>query len=526
MNTTWLDKSQILYFVCNKFYKLQGETMRTLKISLLVFILSIGVYAQEGWFQQASGTNYPLYGVFFTDSNNGTVVGKNGKILRTTNGGITWMTQTSGTIYYLSSVFFTDSNNGIAVGELGTILRTTDGGANWILQSSGTTEWLSDVYFSDANNGTAVGIGGTILRTTDGGMSWTSQPSGTFTALMGVSFSSASVGTAVGGYGTILRTTNGGTTWISQLSGTSSFLVGVISIDENNVIAVGDSGTILKTTDGGTTWTLQTSGTAYVLYGVSFTDLDIGNAVGNGGTILRTIDGGTVWTSQSSGVENALYDVFFSDSNKGTAVGDSGIILRTVNGGVPVELISFTAEVLENKVELNWSTATETNNSGFEILRFAQKDNIEWDEIEFVPGHGTTTESQHYSFTDNNVSPGKYQYKLKQIDYDGTFEYSQIVEVEIPFVNKFSLSQNYPNPFNPITKIKFEIPGQARNDIALVTLKVYDILGREVAALVNEEKPSGEYEVEFNGNALTSGIYFYQLKAGEYSETRKMVLMK
>jgi photosystem II stability/assembly factor-like uncharacterized protein len=495
--------------------------LRTLKISLLVFILSITISAQEGWFQQISGTNYPLYGVCFTDSNNGTTVGGNGTILRTSNGGITWMTQTSGTTYYLSSVFFTDSNNGIAVGELGTILRTTNGGTNWISQTSGTIEWLGDVYFSDVNNGTAVGIGGIILRTTNGGTSWTSQSSGTFTALMGVSFSNASVGTVVGGYGTVLKTTNGGTTWISQSSGISSFLVGVTSIDENNVIAVGDSGTILKTTDGGTTWTSQTSGTSYVLYGVSFTDLDIGTAVGNGGTILRTIDGGAVWTSQSSGVENALYGVFFTDSSEGTAVGDSGIILRTVNGGIPVELISFTAEVFECKIELNWSSATEINNSGFEIFRFIQNENNEWNTIGFVLGHGTTTETQNYFFTDNDVKPGKYQYKLKQIDYDGTFEYSQVVEVEIPFVNEFSLSQNYPNPFNPTTSLQYAISSRQ-----FVTLKVYDLLGREVAILVNEEKPAGEYEVEFNGANLPSGIYFYQLKAGEYIETRKMVLLR
>jgi len=213
-----------------------------------------------------------------------------------------------------------------------------------------------------------------------------------------------------------------------------------------------------------------------------------------------------------------------------------GTVLHTSNGGTPVELILFSANYLENKksVELNWSTATETNNSGFEILR-STKEN-DWTKVGFFPGHGTTTETQHYSFTDNDVKPGKYQYKLKQIDYDGSFEYSQIVEVDIPFVNEFSLSQNYPNPFNPATKIKFEIPGQARNDNTLVTLKVYDILGREVATLVNEEKPAGEYEVEFsakggsasggNASTLPSGIYFYQLKAGSFVETKKMILLK
>ena len=243
-------------------------------------------------------------------------------------------------------------------------------------------------------------------------------------------------------------------------------------------------------------------------------------------------------------IYNRLQSIAHCETDELWIAGNYELILYSVNGGVPVELTSFTATANGNEVILNWSTATETNNQGFEILRFAQNDNDEWKKKGVVPGHGTTTETQHYSFTDNNVKSGKYQYKLKQIDYDGMFEYSQIVEVEIPLVNEFSLSQNYPNPFNPSTKIKFTIPTsplssplvKGRTKEGFVTLKVYDILGNEVATLVNEEKPAGEYEVEFNAANLPSGIYFYQLlvtalqskdgKAGQYSETKKMVLLK
>jgi hypothetical protein len=195
---------------------------------------------------------------------------------------------------------------------------------------------------------------------------------------------------------------------------------------------------------------------------------------------------------------------------------------------VPVELISFSFDVINYKVKLNWTTATETNNSGFKILRSTQNDN-EWNSIGFVPGHGTTTEPQFYSFTDETLQLGKYQYKLKQIDYDGSFEYSRIVEVIVESPQEFSLEQNYPNPFNPATKIKYSIPSvtlrQAQSDI-LVTIKVYDVLGNEVSTLVNEEKPAGEYEVEFNATELPSGIYFYQLKAGSFVQTMKMVLLR
>jgi hypothetical protein len=208
---------------------------------------------------------------------------------------------------------------------------------------------------------------------------------------------------------------------------------------------------------------------------------------------------------------------------------------------VPVELIGFYAITDGSDVQISWSTATETNNSGFEIERL-QDSKIErlkeWKTVGFVPGFGTTTEVHHYSFIDESLQPGNYQYRLKQIDFDGTFEYSNIIEVTIDAPSIFSLEQNYPNPFNPTTKIKYSIPSvETYRDASLqVTLKVFDILGNDVATLVNEEKTAGTYEVEFSakggsasgGNAykLTSGIYFYQLKAGTFVETKKMVLLK
>ncbi len=137
-------------------------------------------------------------------------------------------------------------------------------------------------------------------------------------------------------------------------------------------------------------------------------------------------------------------------------------------------------------------------------------------------------------FVDENLLAGKYQYRLKQIDFDGTFEYSNTIEVEINSPTKFSLEQNYPNPFNPSTKIKYAIPtppsssplAMGRNEVGFVTLKVFDVLGKEVATLVNEEKSAGSYHVDFNASHLASGIYYYQLRAGDYSETKKMILMK
>jgi len=196
---------------------------------------------------------------------------------------------------------------------------------------------------------------------------------------------------------------------------------------------------------------------------------------------------------------------------------------------VPVELTSFAGEQFDNLIYLNWATSSEYNNSGFEILRFTQNDN-EWNSIGFVPGFGTTTEPKSYSFTDENVTTGSYKYRLKQIDFDGSFTYSNEIEVEVDFTPKeFVLYQNYPNPFNPSTKIKYSIPKvETHRDASLqmVTLKVYDVLGNEVSTLVNEEKQPGVYEVEFDALNLSSGIYFYQLKARDFISIKKMVLLR
>ncbi len=190
-----------------------------------------------------------------------------------------------------------------------------------------------------------------------------------------------------------------------------------------------------------------------------------------------------------------------------------------VNPGIiPVELTSFTANVNDSEVLLNWTTATELNNSGFDVERNSGEGFIA---VGFVPGFGTTTEFRSYSFTDSDVQAGTYTYRLKQVDLDGTFEYSDEIEVEVIAPSEFILEQNYPNPFNPTTTIKYQIP-----ELSFVTIKVFDVLGNEIVTLLNEEKPVGSYEVEFDGKGLPSGIYFYQLQSGNFIGTKKMILLK
>lgn len=189
-------------------------------------------------------------------------------------------------------------------------------------------------------------------------------------------------------------------------------------------------------------------------------------------------------------------------------------------GNIPVELVSFGAFIKNSEIVLNWLTATEVNNRGFEIERMADK--IRWDKIGFVPGNGTTTETNQYEFIDSEIEmKSSYYYRLKQVDYNGTFTYSEIIEIKTDILNSFNLKQNYPNPFNPNTKIGFQIANSG-----FVSLKVYDIIGSKVATLVDENKPAGVYKIDFDAGDLPGGVYFYQLKAGDFIETKKMLLLK
>lgn len=187
---------------------------------------------------------------------------------------------------------------------------------------------------------------------------------------------------------------------------------------------------------------------------------------------------------------------------------------------LPVELTSFTSNVSSNNVSLNWSTSVETNNSGFEIERASGENGFV--RLDFVNGNGTSNVSHSYSFKDRNLNSGKFKYRLKQIDFNGNFEYFNLSnEVIIGVPEVFSLSQNYPNPFNPVTKINFSIPVSS-----FVTLKIYDVAGIEAASLVNQTKQAGIYSVDFNAVNVSSGVYFYKLTAGNFSDIKKMTIIK
>ena len=238
-------------------------------------------------------------------------------------------------------------------------------------------------------------------------------------------------------------------------------------------------------------------------------------------TKLLTVTMDITSTSQTS-------QLSWDDSNTGFFdEGDNNIttsLQGSDNQALPVELTSFTALVNTNNVNLNWKTATEVNNNGFEIqraVRGQQSEVSSWQKVGFVEGHGNSSSPKEYTYEDKNLTGGtKFIYRLKQIDNDGEYEYSKEVEVEV-VPKKYTLYQNYPNPFNPSTTIKYDLPQSSE-----VNLTVYNILGEKVRTLVNGMEGAGYHSVEFDASNLASGTYIYRLQAQNFIQTKKMLLLK
>ena len=243
----------------------------------------------------------------------------------------------------------------------------------------------------------------------------------------------------------------------------------------------------------------------FVVYTVSNTSGYFGLTwlTGVGGTVVTSFEPATPWvSSQATGTLEVITDT-----------------------PLPVQLASFIGNV-ENKrnVTLNWKTEFENNNSGFEIER--KLIDGTWSKIGFISGHGTTNTPVSYKFSDLKLNTGKYNYRLKQIDNNGNYEYFNLnAEIEVGIPDKFNLSQNYPNPFNPTTKIDFDLPFDSRISIIL-----YDISGREIKSLVNDQRAAGYYTVQFNSAGLSSGTYFYRImtksSGADFIMAKKMELIR
>lgn len=394
---------------------------------------------------------------------------------------------------FLTKVCYASTDTIFAAGwDIFSLYKSTNAGESWFPMNFGQNNDLLALEFISPLRGFTA-ISANIWWTSDGGNSWDYVTTGNPFALLDISFYDSLNALAVGTGGKIIKSTDVGQSWQLLSSGTNKTLFSISFPIQSTAIAVGgefsgDDGIILKTTDFGTSWEPISSPIQTTLRCVSFAAETTGFAVGYNGAIIRSTDSGSTWTFQNSQTSNILNSCYFVTTDIGFAVGSAGIILKTTNSGQ------------------NWELMNSNTSRGLQSIKMQNE------LIGVVVGSGIILKT----------TDGGNSWIQKQIVTD-------LAEDKSYDLTSYKLMQNYPNPFNPSTKIKFTIPSIRTRDRVFIQLIVYDVLGNEIATLINEELPTGEYEVEFNvvqNNILSSGIYFYQIRAGTFVQTRKMVLMK
>ena len=463
--------------------------------------------------------------VYFTNEMTGYAASR--WLNKSTDGGISWnMLQNFPTNLFtstLGSLTFTDSITGFVGGPPSRIVKTTDAGNTWYIANriglTDTIGTINKIFFIDSYEGWAVTSRGGILKTTDAGDNWFAQlNAGASVVFNSIYFVDSLYGWTANGNARPFKTTDGGQNWIEQLNINIGQSRDVFFIDYQNGFIL-ESNRLYKSTNGGVTWVQNPNLTGFSIAKLSIYQVSTIFIIGY--KTYRSIDGGENWFefTEINGVR--VTGLKLLNSGSGFAVGEIGLIMKYYDSTyVPVELTSFYSETINNKLILIWLTASEINNKGFEVEKSESGSQV-WQSIGFVQGNGTTTEEHSYTFIDFTNEPGHYFYRLKQVDYDGSFEYSNIIGVYIDSPSRFNLLQNYPNPFNSSTTIRYQI---AKDEF--VSLKVYDVLGNEVKTIIEEDKKAGYYSVSLNANDLSSGIYFYKLTAGEYSQIKKIILLK
>jgi photosystem II stability/assembly factor-like uncharacterized protein len=504
--------------------------MKKIFIALTFFILvfSSNIWPQ-GW--QWIDTGFPVHIFDFSfppgQSDIGFAVGSSlpfngeGIILKTTNGGFNWFKISADTIPGLKAVFFTSLNVGYTAGFQNFLMKTTDGGSTWTFQQIDDKLWyFNNINFLDPNHGFIVSYPSSVFSTSDAGTTW--EPTfGLKHSVEDICYADADTLFLTGGDERIYKSTNGGFFWTSIFSGTPLYtFYGIDFYDLYFGMVCGEEGKILVTTNAGIDWTLVNTGGNGLMHDVFILNQSTAFAVGTPEQVYKTTDSGLSWLSDFSGANLIeLYKIKFTANNTGLICGSQGKFLINTDYIIPVELTGFTAFAIGDAIELHWSTKTELNNYGFEIYRLTH--GSDWEKIAFVSGNGTTTEPKDYSFTDNNRKNGNHFYQLKQIDFNGSSEYSEIINVAVSIPVEYRLEQNYPNPFNPETTIKFSLPEASK-----VTLNIYNTLGEKIAELVNTNLEAGNYSYQWDAGNSASGIYLYELFTDKFISLKKMILFK
>ncbi len=476
----------------------------------------------------------------------------NGNFSTSDKGATNWVFETSGDGMECF-VDYNDPNYVFMATQNGNLLRSTDAGVNWLTADNvGSAAWVAP-YWQHPSISTRIfaAINGRIRRSNTSGASgsW-SYLSGLISGFHVTSVAQSAVSTsnmiAISSYYTtspnVHKSTDEGVTWSNittnitsaGFTGTNIQRVVADPVSANTFYITRASyggGQVIKSTDFGTTWT-NVSGN---LPTVPVNDLFIDPAntshlyAGNDFGVYWSNDGGTTWTKLSNGMPFVpVQDFSFFDNGSvrflRAATHGRGVYELNIDSPLPVELTSFTAVTKENNILLKWVTASEVDNYGFEIERSV--DQGDFKKIGFLPGHGNSNSPKEYSFTDNFVN-GFLSYRLKQINNNGSYSYSNIVKVEALTVNDFAVYQNYPNPFNPITSIKFKTPVDSK-----VRLTITNSLGEEIESLLDEQQNPGIHEVVWDANKYSSGVYFANIKItsndgiAQLNKTIKMILNK
>lgn len=515
----------------------------------LTAILALSVFmslsnAQSGyhWVLKQSGSS--LGGPIDYNMNNPDIVyyGSNGTVYKSTDRGETF--SMSGTAISGASeikcIIVDDANAGTLLAAVESspndkIYKTTNDGANWALTlDEGQMSYFGIPMTQDPSHPNVIYTMTDVnfKKSTDFGDSWVTISSnfGPGNAPCDIEvFPDTSI-ILIGDNGTgIFKSTDYGITW-SQKYYTGGEIP-TVSVDFTHpgvawATKWGGGGGLVKSTDYGETWNLQPTFNGISMWGVNVQPSDgnvvITNSYSTSPGSWRSVDGGNTWTPIS--IPSSGYQVVTVDSITQFAAQGNGFYKLDAPWFVPVELSSFSAQLSGRDVVLNWTTATELNNQGFDIE--LSLDNEDFTKIGFVPGFGTTSEMKSYSFRISNVKSGLQYYRLKQIDFDGTTTIHNSVEITGPLPSTFTLDQNYPNPFNPSTTISFSLPVESN-----LNIKLFNMLGQEVAQITEGNFQAGNHNLQFNANNLSSGTYIYTLEAQglngqSFKSTKKMLLLK
>jgi len=558
--TGWLE------ITSGTFENLKGVSFPANNTAFLAGNAGLLRYTTDGGFNWSNST-FPVSTanscVFFTNSITGYVGNANQKVYKTTNGCQSWVEQTTGSPRAVTSIHFSSANTGWLGDYWGDLQKTTNGGLNWNIVSI-MNGYNSKVFFISDDYGWVIDNYGYVRRTTNSGNSYSSVRISTDT-LSGLHFVSSSLGYVCGDSGRVFKTSNGGLNWTLLNTGVTNKLNAIFALSPTKVIAVGNNGMIIETANGGSNWNSQVL-TTVNLNSISFTSNgSYGLICGDNGKLLRTYSfpGSGCIGSENTPAGYPFY-TYYMDSKTDMLYTAQEIIAagNTSEGNIlklgyfiltpQTQIMNGFKIFMQNTSVNNINSFTETGwyqvfdgsyavpGSGLQYIDLQYP--FYWDGVSNILIRICFNNS---SYTQNSTvastsSAGRVYHQHQDLTTgDGceiTTGQTQANRPNLCMVfdistgtgnnpastpDKFYLSQNYPNPFNPTTNIKYQTPKNS-----FVTLKVYNILGKEVATLVNDNKPAGFYTVAFNASSLSSGVYFYKISAGEFTDVKRMILVK